>query len=490
MSLPAALKKFSFHFLLLLLFFLLHGYSEYVGLIPFSDLPVFFLSAAACGLALFYILKRWLRSPVKAGILTTLVFLFYLFYGSIKDALSPGALHLLSRYSILLPAMVIVLLATGFYLKRSKKEFPRLTLFINCLLIIYLLIDIGAIIFTSKKTIDVSPAHASYRTCDTCARPDIYLIILDEYSGSDQLQQYFQYNNQPFENGLRERGFFVAQHPSSNYSATAVSVASIFSMDYLPAFHRQITVEDYTRAEKLVDRSVVMQFLQSQGYRFLNHSIFNLGGQPGRFTTDLLPTQLHLITHKTLWNRINSDLAWQIHGDGRTGFKWLKNIFHDDYKDGNQRLLKLTERTGAKMELTPKFIYTHLLMPHWPYLQDSAGKETGISFYTQGMPGKQKENAYVQYLAYANKQMLRLTDIILRQNQGNAALIIMSDHGYREMTGPKDCRAVNNNFLAVYLPYKNYSLFYEGMSNVNVFRSVFNTLFQQQFTRLPDNCIF
>lgn len=481
MSLPAALKRFPYHFLLLLLFFLLHGYSEYVGLIPFAHLFIFLIIGAGWGVLVFYIFKRWLRSSRKAGILTTLVLLFYLFYGSFKDLVHDGV-----RHSVLLPLMLVIVIATAYYLKKSTQEFSRLTLFINLLLLIYLAMDVVSIAVTqTKETARV--AKINYTVCDTCAKPDIYLIVLDEYSGSNELQRYFNYNNQPFENALRQKGFFVAQHPSSNYSATAVSVASIFSMDYLPAFHRAITVEDYTRAEKAVNKSVVMQLLQKQGYQFLNHSILNLGGQPGKFTTDLLPRQLQLITHKTLWNRLNADLAWDIHGKNGAGAKWLGNVFHDDYKDGNQRLLKLTKEARPSQ---PAFIYTHLLMPHWPYLFDSTGRETGISFYTKGLPAAQKENAYIQYLAYTNKQMLQLVDTIAAQSNGGAAIILMSDHGYRQMSGTNGCEAVNNNFLAVYLPGTNYQLFYDSMSNVNLFRSVFNTLFRQQFERLPDKCIF
>lgn len=460
-----ALRRFPLHFLLLLLFFLLHGYSEYVGLIPFTDLLVFFLAAAAAGLILFFIFSRIFHSTVRAGLIVTLIFLFYLFFGSIKEALH-------ARYSILLPAMLLIIIAAIAYLKR----FSTLTLFINILLLIYLMVDIGTIIFKNPKS-EALTSRPVYVPCDTCVKPDIYLFILDEYTGTNELQNYFHYNNHVFEEALRQRGFFVADSPSSNYSATSVSTASLFSMNYLPEFHRQITVEDYTRAEDVINQSMVMQFLERSGYRFLNHSILNLRGQPGRFTTDLMPKRLKLITAKTLWNRANSDLAW------------LGRLIQDDYKDGNQRLIDLTAEASTAPAPQPRFIYTHLLMPHWPYLVDSTGKETGISFHTEGLTAAQKENAYIQYLAYTNQQILQFTDAIINNTKGRAAIILMSDHGYRERRD-KDCKALNNNFLSVYLPGKDYRHFYNGMSNVNLFRSLFNTLFKKQIAALPDTCIF
>ncbi|HEY0679174.1 MAG TPA: sulfatase-like hydrolase/transferase [Chitinophagaceae bacterium] len=491
MSFPVFLKKFPFHFILVVLFFLLHGYSENVGLIPFIDLLIFFIVAIAAGFVLYFIFKKLVRLSGNAGITTSVLFLFYLFFGSIKDALKPGILYPFSRYTILIPSMLLILAALVFFFRKGRKEFPRLTMFINSLLLVYLVIDTATILIRSGQPAKQPAAiQSNFKKCDTCPKPDIYFIILDEYSGSHVLRDYFRYDNSSFEDALRRRGFFVASAPSSNYSATPVSIASIFSMDYLPAFHRKITAEDYTRSEKIVESGPVMQFVTGHGYNFRNHSIFNLAGQPGQFKTDLLPMRLKLITSKTLWNTVYKDLGWNIHARIAPGFPLLAKVLQDDYKDGNQRLLDMTFKAVTNREARPRFIYTHLLMPHWPYLFDSTGRETGINFYDKGLPRAQKENAYIQYLAYTNKVMINLADSIIGQSRGEAAIILMSDHGYREKPGKQTCSSVNNNFLSVYLPGKDYRLFYDSMSNVNLFRSVFNTLFQQQFVQLPDRCIF
>lgn len=485
----AFLKRFSFHFVLLILFFLSHGYSEYIGLIPFIDLFIFFLAAAAGGALIFFIFNKIVGSRQKAGILTTLILLFYLFYGSIKDALKPGWLYPLSRYSILLPAMTALLLLLTYYFRKTKKEFPKLTLFINCLLLIYLIVDAATIIARSTQPATVQ-APATFIPCDTCATPDVHLILLDEYAGRETLQRYFHYDNRHFENALRQKGFFVADNPSGNYSATPVAIASLFSMDYLPEFHRQIKAEDYTRSEKMVAESIVMQVLKAHGYKFMNHSIFNIDGQPGMFKTDLLPMRLKLITAKTLWNTALYDLGWQINKKMAPRFKWLGKMIQDDYKGGNQRLLDQTRNAIAVKDVQPRFMYTHLLMPHWPYLLDSTGKSTGINFFSNDLPRAKQEAAYVQYLAYTNKVMLQLTSDILQKSKGNAVIILLSDHGFRAMPGKSVCEYVNDNFISVYLPGKDYSLLYDSITNVNVFRSVFNTMFKQNFPRLPDNCIY
>lgn len=486
------LKRFCFPFLLLLLFFLSHGYSENIGLIPFLDLLIYFITGAGGGLILFFLFKKITKSKIKAGILTTLVMLFYLFYGSIKDNLKGGLFNPIAKYSVLVPLMLVVIIATAIYFRKTAKQFFQLNLFINCLLLVYLLVDAGTIIISAAKRNGptVAVAQNLYSICDTCRKPDVYLIIMDEYSGDRILRDYFHYDNSHFSAQLRSKGFYVATEPSSNYSATPVSIASIFSMDYLPQFHRKLVAEDYTRSEKVVEKSITMQLLKDHGYRFLNHSIFNIARQPGQFKTDLLPMRLKLVTAKTLWNSAMTDLGWQIHGRIAPHFSWLGKILQDDYKGGNQRLLKLTNDAIAARDTVPRFIYTHVLMPHWPYLFDSTGKETGLNFYSPSITGRQKETAYVQYPAYTNKVMLQMTSDILKQSNGEAIIILMSDHGFREKPGEQACIDVNNNFVSVYLPGKNYGSFYNSISNVNLMRAIFNTAFGQQFPRLPDRCIF
>ena len=129
-------------------------------------------------------------------------------------------------------------------------------------------------------------------------------------------------------------------------------------------------------------------------------------------------------------------------------------------------------------------------MPHWPYLLDSTGKSTGINFFSNDLPKERKEAAYVQYLAYTNKVMLDLTTRILQQSSGNAVIMLMSDHGFRGIPGKSVCKQVNDNFISVYLPGKDYRLLHDSISNVNIFRSVFNTVLGQRFPQLPDHCIY
>ena len=45
---------------------------------------------------------------------------------------------------------------------------------------------------------------------DDASHPDVYYVILDGYARADALATHYGYDNEPFLDALRERGFVVA----------------------------------------------------------------------------------------------------------------------------------------------------------------------------------------------------------------------------------------------------------------------------------------
>ena len=63
--------------------------------------------------------------------------------------------------------------------------------------------------------------------------PNIYWIVLDAYTRADVLRDTFGYDNAPFLDQLRSRGFQVAEAASANYATTLPSLASALNWDHL-----------------------------------------------------------------------------------------------------------------------------------------------------------------------------------------------------------------------------------------------------------------
>lgn len=493
MRLIRKLKNIPFHTVGVILFFLLHGYSEFTGLIPFFDLLVFFAAQLVIA-ALFFLFFYWrLRSITKAGLLTTIVLIIYLFYGAIADFLKKTPLlEPLSHYRYLLSAFLLGIVLLYFYCKRSATAFQKVTLYLNSVFIFFILYDI--VVITLPANDHIPPEAQNHALLNAGQgnfekKPDIYFILMDEYSGSKALSTYFNYDNSKFENFLREQGFFVASSPICNYTATASSMASILSMDYLKWLpSRKENAIDYARANKVISDNNVMQFLKQNGYTLYNYSIFDIGDQPSRFNTELFSFKIKLITSKTLVNRMKKDLIWDLLVKLGGKADWIGEKLQHTTKTGNEKIIRLTKALTEE-SVYPKFVYAHLMMPHAPFFYDSSGAAVNINIFNTAIDPDKYTRAYFQYLVYTNKVMAGLMNDLLEKTKKQAVIILMSDHGYRSFFVNGNYITPDNIFNAVFIPGNDYRQYYDSISNVNQFRVLFNTLFETKLPLLPDSCM-
>jgi phosphoglycerol transferase MdoB-like AlkP superfamily enzyme len=98
---------------------------------------------------------------------------------------------------------------------------------------------------------------------------------------------------------------------------------------------------------------------------------------------------------------------------------------------------------------------------------------------------KEQDGDYLQFLVYTNQRMSAFISGLKKNTGNNAVILLMSDHGFRFQDQVKPLSFLN--FNAIYLPGKEYAGWYDGMTNVNQFRVLFNTLFHQQLPMLKDS---
>ena len=155
----------------------------------------------------------------------------------------------------------------------------------------------------------------------------------------------------------------------------------------------------------------------------------------------------------------------------------------------NEALYKKTWDQVLKERDHPRFIYMHLEIPHYPYYFDRNGKPNALKDLYDTEQGDLKK--YIEYLQYGNKRYLELIDHIFTHSKKPPVIMFMSDHGFRKFVNDSvDHRYHFMNINSVYLPGKQYQGFYKGMSNVNQFRVLLNTQFQQHLPILKDSSIF
>lgn len=473
------------HFLYLLpVFFVLHGFVENYGLVPPMDAGLLLLTYLIATVGIFSLSYLFFKSFSKAALFAFLILSFHFFFGSLHDWLKnvfPNSLF--TRYSFILPLSLIFFVCVFVYLKKGKKRYQKLFSFLNVVFLVFVMIDSITLINRISQQQEEKVYNASLPLCDTCAKPDIYLIVADEYAGEQELTSYFHFDNSVFLNQLTKRGFHVVKNSKSNYNFTPFSMASTLNMSYLPIKDPDHTIGDVTKIMEMIKYNTFTRFLYLSGYQIVNNSVFDLDREPTMTEATFLPLKTVYITSQTFLSRIKKDISFNLITKFKLQWAIKKSMYINN--NNNQMLYKNTFTT-VRQKTHPKFSYTHLMLPHFPYYFDEDGKPYD---YHLLFDGETKER-YINYLKYANKKYVALIDYILKNTEKPPIIIFMSDHGFRH----KDSSPFKNfsftNIMSVYLPEKDYAPFYDGMSNVNLFRIILNKKFNQRLPLLKDSTTF
>jgi len=484
-----SLSRYILFVYLLPVFFVLHGFTGNYNLVPVRPALKLLLIYLLAALAFLILFQMLFRNIYKAGLLSFLLMGYYFFFGAVQDMLYkafPGAF--LSRYSFILPASLVVFIFLFIYLKKTKKPLLKTTLYLNALFLLLVLVDTGWLI--SKLVIrsinEVVPKETLAR-CSNCPAPDIYLIVADGYPGKTQLQEILGYDNTAFEEQLRQRGFHITDSSLANYNFTFFSMSSALNMNYLNGVSGSIqNKKNIPAGSRALKNNQVLGFLKVQGYHFFNYSHLDFKGNPSVAKPTFWINDTRPLTQQTFLSRLNRDLGYHL----VTTFRIKPADPFPIYLDlqNNNQLFSETIKTVSYKSTGPKFVYTHLIMPHHPYYFDSLGNKTPLSSLTKEFAFDKA--AAVSYIVYANKKYLELVDMIIAGSAKPPIIILISDHGFREIKEDKDKKTMFLNLDAVLFPGKDYGGFYKGMSNVNLFRVILNSQFKQQLPLIKDSTVY
>jgi Sulfatase len=476
-------------------FFVLHGCLQNFGLIGVSDSLVLLIGYFIATIIIFLLVRFLFISQIKTSLLTGFLFSFYLFFGALDDFFKIH-LYVLSKYIIIIPLFILSLFVLILYFKKTTNHFHKFTFYLNFLFIVLLTIDIAGILWKSchpnsdKLSVYAGGKKYSYENCDVCESPDIYFLLFDAYSSSIALQKTFNYNNSELDSSLLKKGFSLQRFSHSNYNFTPFSMASILNMNYISGIKNaaSCSIHDYNNCYDLIRNNEVIRFLSSRHYDIVNYSIFELAGNPTLIESSLLPAKTRLITEQTLFNRMVHDIGWNLLS-GKFEIKWLsKNLLYGNLNNNN-KILTLLEKESREKVKDPRFIYAHFEMPHPPFYYDKDFQLRDIKELVDEQISE-PISSYKGYLPYTNKKINELVDTIQKNTNNSAVIIIMGDHGCRVEVGNQTHDHYFQNLNAIYFPDKDYHLLEDGLTGVNQFRSVFNTLFKQHLPLLKDSTIF
>lgn len=470
---------------LLPVFFVLHGYMENYDFIPVKDALI--LTGVYITASIVFSLLFWLlyRNFTKANIAAFCILFFNLFFGSIHDALKKIFSNaFITKYIFILPVTVLLFIALFIILKKRKKPLLKLTYYLNTLLVVLLIAD--AVLLTSKilrKKKSSYSLPAGFTACNNCPKPDIYFILADEYAGNTELKDLFQFDDSVFLNQLAKLNFHTIPESRSNYNYTPFSVASILNMDYLDLKGKERAHPDLTYSYEAIRDNKLLQFLKFHNYDFYNYSVFDFEGQPARVRETFIPVKTRLITAQTFLHRFDKEIRFNL----VSRWKSKKNLEILTYanRNNNENIYDLTWKLATKKNSGPKFVYSHLMMPHYPYYYDKNGNENQFDSLQEG--NQVNKEAYIEYLQYANKKLITLMGHILKSSPNPPIIVLMGDHGFRHFQQPVEEKYYFLNLSSVHLPSKKYTNFSDSLTGVNLFRTILNTNFRQRLPYLKDS---
>jgi hypothetical protein len=473
---------------LLPVFFVFHGFTINYDSVPVTDALLLTLEYLAVTAILSALVWFVFRDIIKTALLIAIAMSVYFFYGNILDFLKNSfPASSIWRYRVLLPWFFLLFLAVFIWLYRRKYPLYSVAFYLNILFSVFILWD-GAQLLLKMPTVARAKAfHASdegFTIYNNGNKPDIFLIIPDQYTGRSALRDVFHFDNSAFENELRRRGFYVATKSTSNYNFTPFSVASTLDMSYLSLPEGKQNYNTVNYSYSVIRNSRVLKFLSASGYNFYNCSVFDFDDHPAHKYTAFLPYGIKLITAQTFAGRLLEDFQNDVK-EGKYGLtKLQRKLVYEDLRFNN-RMIDLTVKMASQKAASPKFVYAHLMIPHFPHYFDSKGNLMPMNKLTVG--GNSNRADYVEYLQYGNAKLLQLVDSILIKSTSPPVIILLSDHGFQH-PGKDISRSYDFvNLNAVYFPGRNYNLLYDSISNVNEFRVILNSCLGQQLPLLKDS---
>ncbi|MEO5946235.1 MAG: sulfatase-like hydrolase/transferase [Chitinophagaceae bacterium] len=474
-------------FLLLLpVFFVLHGFNENYNAVSVSNALLLLSKYLASTLLLFFLFLWIYKNKINAYLASFSLMAINFFFGSFHDFLKKNfADAFFTKYSFLLPSLLIFTIIYLIILKKRKLQFQKTFFYLNILFFVLIITDSSHLMLKILKAKNI-PERAYLKElniCDSCNKKDIYLILADEYAGKTELNKIFSFNNDPFLEQLKKRGFHTIDSSHSNYNLTVYSVASTLNMDFIAVKDPSQPSKYVVSASNIIYNNNVVLLLKSLGYTISNLSSFDMYENHTKYPDVFLPAEEELINSQTLLNRVAHDLGYHLITTLKLNYFVRKQLYKKfDY---NNEKIKTTIDISKQKSKTPKFVFTHLNLPHFPYYTDSNGNKLGSEIITAQIPTNKKQ--YLEYLIYSNKVLLNLIDNIQSNSLTPPIIILFSDHGFRHFIDEKNTSMQFNNLIALNLGDSNYNQFYKGMSTVNLFRALFNVEFHQHLSILKDD---
>ena len=484
-----------FHAVLFAAYPVLFLYAQNADEVPLRDLVLPLLVALVGGIALFFALRLLLKDTLRAGTMSTAILIVFFSYGHVwelvKDRVINGVIVDRDIY-LLVPwaAISTGVLQIAFGARRFLTE---TTSILNVVAVVLVAGSVFSIVRSGGSPPSrgncPAPLAGTAATATPPAHPrDIYYLIFDRYGGVETLSKDYGFDNSAFLSDLEARGFHVARDSRANYPRTAHSLASSLNASYLDCLTERVSAEESDWGaifDALADHQVG-RFLQRNGYRYIHLGSWWDGTAKSPFADGNFSYEGRRGFAQLLYSTTLARPFGEYVGLSDTERE-------SDYK---RVLFQLSTLRGLRDAPGPKFVFAHLLLPHEPYIFDSAGRFQGPAEEQR----RGRRGAYVEQLRFTNRSISGMLDVLLAgPDEADPIIVVQADEGPHPLRYDIEGAAYDwssapaaeiNQTLrilnALYLPGIADHGLSQTVTPVNTFRRIFDLYLGTQLGLLPD----
>jgi hypothetical protein len=437
--------------------------------------------SVAVAVALYAIFLLVFKHAAKAGALAALVAFVFFYYGTFA-----ATIGLADRWFFPLWAALFVLGAVA--LVRTRSDLANLTVVLSVSAAVLIVRPVAgiAIYQTNHSAISVSDARLwptrlqQPRLSSAARRPDIYLLIPDDYARPDVLRHYFRYDDAGFLNQLRKRGFVLSEQARSPYSDSEMNIAAAVNMDYLSRLPSILgrKSQDVRPVSKLIQDNRAARLLHSLGYRYVHldtDEVTFAGGNPQISRLAAPDSFANLWLRNSVLRLIGGKLGFDAAARNARFRKSIRSVF--------------SQLEAVPQDLGPKFVLFHTLLPHDPYIYGPRGQAVTFPGHSDADLGSRLGMTYyLKQLRYLNRKLLEAVDAILARTKPPPVILIQSDEGFQadsETFGEAAMQQIRvKGLIALYLPGAGKAGVPQPPNTVNTLRFVLNHYFGTHYPML------
>ena len=431
---------------------ILKNYDEVI----FQDILIS-LAIIAISVIVWIVIAKIIKNENKAALITGVGVGFFFYFGYVQDALDGIMIFNIpiNKTSILLIISILIFIISTIYFVKSRKSFESTIKIAN-------VITITLILVVALQFV-IPGAYAE--------KPNVYHIILDEYTDNEILLKKFSYDNEKFLEFLNKNGFYMPDKSFSTFSSTPHELNSILNMDY-PM--KKGWVSDSYQALK---NNKVMSVFSDQNYSIIETN-------SAMRWKDFSDVDTHLCYDVDF---INSEFLDQVLR------KSIIRYFMEQHQTDTRRdIVRCTFNELSEIALQsngPTYVFAHLYVPHPPFIFGPNGENvTPDHREISGLQSWENPQGYINQLIYATNQVSVVIKNIVK-NDPNAIIIVQGDTG--TLTGTdistttmKDIYQSHSILYAVRIPDVNNL---ESVIPVNTYRIIFNNYFNMNYEYLEQH---